>query len=65
MNLNGLSVYKPLFLLDLMIIFTMNENISKTPDFDILSLLDIKKDVRNDPMVSIKVGILNENITLS
>ena len=39
LNLNGLNVYKPLFHLDLMIIFT----ISKMPDFDPFSLLDIKK----------------------
>ena len=35
LNLNGLNVYKPPFHLDLMIIVTMKENISKMPDFDI------------------------------
>ena len=38
-------------------------NISKMPDFDALSLLDIKN-VINDPMVSAKMAILNENIKL-
>ena len=39
-------------------------NISKMPDFDVFSLLDIKK-VINDPMVSAKMVILNENIKRS
>ena len=39
-------------------------NISKMPDFDAFFLLDIKKNVINDPMVSAKMGILNENIKL-
>ena len=38
-------------------------NISEMPDFHGFSLLDIKKkNVINDPMVSAKMGILNENI---
>ena len=46
MNLNGLNVYKPLFHLDLMIIFTMKEIFLKcriSMLFDAFSLLDIKK----------------------
>ena len=39
LNLNGLNVYKPLFHLDLMIIFTMKEIFLKCR----ISLLDIKK----------------------
>ena len=39
-------------------------NISKMPDFDAFFLLDIKN-VINDPMVSAKMAILNENIKLS
>ena len=38
-------------------------NISKMPDFDVFSLLDIKN-VRDDRMVSAKMIILNENIKL-
>ena len=38
-------------------------NISKMPDFDAFSLLDIKN-VINDPMVSAKMAILKENIKL-
>ena len=38
-------------------------NISKLPDFDAFSLSDIKN-VINDPMVSAKMAILNENIKL-
>ena len=38
-------------------------NISKMPDFDVFSLLDIKN-VRDDRMVSAKIVILNENIKL-
>ena len=37
--------------------------ISKMPDFDAFSLFDIKN-VINDPMVSAKMAILNENIKL-
>ena len=37
------------------------ETISKMPDSDAFSLLEIKKNVINDPMVSAKIGILNEN----
>ena len=33
------------------------------PDFDVFSILDIKN-VINDPMVSAKMVILNENIKL-
>ena len=38
-------------------------NISKVPNFDAFSLLDIKN-VINNPMVSAKMAILNENIKL-
>ena len=38
-------------------------NISKMPDFDAFFLLDVKN-VINDPMVSAKMAILNENIKL-
>ena len=41
-------------------------NISKMPDYDAFSLLNIKKKKNeiNDPMVSAKMAILNENIKL-
>ena len=42
LNLNGLSVYKPFFLLDLMIIFTMKEIFLKCR-ISMFFLLDIKK----------------------
>ena len=64
LNLNGLYVYKPLFPLDLMIIFTMKEIFLKCLISMFFSLLDIKN-VINDPMVSAKMVILNENIKLS
>ena len=34
------------------------------PDFDAFPLLDIKKNVINDPTVSAKMAILNEDIKL-
>ena len=64
LNLNRLNVYKSLFHLDLMIIFTMKRKYFKMPDFDALSLLDIKS-VIHDPMVSAKMGNLSENTKLS
>ena len=42
LNLNGLNVYKPLFHLDLMIIFTMKEIFLKCRISIFFSLLDIK-----------------------
>ena len=51
LNLNRLNVYKPLFHLDLMINIYHEGNISKMLDFDVFSLLDIKKNVINNPMV--------------
>ena len=62
--LNGLNVYKPLFHLDLMIIFTMKEIYLKCRISMFFSLLDIKN-VINVPMVSAKIVILKENIKLS
>ena len=43
LNLNGLNVYKPLFHLDLMIIFTMKEIFLKCRISMFFPLLDIKK----------------------
>ena len=43
LNLNGLNVYKPLFHLDLMIIFTMKEIFLKCRISMRFSLLNIKK----------------------
>ena len=43
LNLNGINVYKPLFHLDLMIIFTMKEIFLKCRISMFFSLLDIKK----------------------
>ena len=55
--------FKPLFHLDLMIIFTMKE-IAKMPNFDVFSHLDIKKRNKRSHGKA-KMGILNENIKLS
>ena len=63
LNLNGLNVYKPLFHLDLMIIFTMKEIFLKCR-ISMLFPFKILKNVINDPMVSAKMAILNENIKL-
>ena len=43
LNLNGLNVYKPLFSLGLNDNIYHEGNISKMPDFDAFSLLNIKK----------------------
>ena len=43
LNLNGLNVYKPLFHLDLMIIFTMKEIVLKCRISMFFPLLDMKK----------------------
>ena len=63
LNLNGLNVYKPLFPLGFNDNIYHEGNISKMPDFDAFSLLDIKN-VINEPIVSAKMAILNENIKL-
>ena len=66
LNLNGLNVYKPLFQLDLIIIFTVKEIFLKCRISMFFSpLLDIKKNVIKDPMVSAKMVILNEDIKMS
>ena len=62
-ELNGLNVYKPLFHLDLMIIFTMEEIFLKCR-ISMLFPFQILKNVTNDPMVSAKMAILNGNIKL-
>ena len=58
LNLNGLSVYKYLFPLEFNDNFYHEGNISKMLDFDVFSLLEIKKKRKKIyPMVSAKMGI--------
>ena len=64
LNLNELCVHKPIFHLDLMIMFIMKDIFLKCRISMFFSLLYIKT-VRNDPMVCTKMGLLNENIQLS